>query len=73
VMCGKTETVVLAHRNMPGDFGIGMKGPDWHGAHLCFDCHTYGDREGRKDHEFWEIACYRTMRRFIQQGLVKVG
>jgi hypothetical protein len=72
-MCSKQDdTVVLAHRNMPGDFGTGIKGFDWHSGYLCFDCHRYGDGEGRKDSEFWELACYRTMTRFIAQGLVKI-
>ena len=72
VMCGKPDPV-LAHRNMPGDFGTGLKGPDWWGAHLCHECHTYGDGKGRKDYQFWELAVYRTMKRLIEMELIVVN
>jgi hypothetical protein len=73
VMCGKQdETIVLAHRNVPGSFGMGMKGPDWWGAHLCAACHYDGDHEKRRDYQWWELAVYRTMKRWIASGLVTV-
>lgn len=73
VICGVEDgTVVLAHRNMPGDFGRGLKGPDWFGAHLCAACHREGDSARRKDYQWWEVAVYRTLRRLFQQGHLEV-
>ena len=74
VMCNADDgTIVLAHRNVPGDFGMGMKGEDWWGAHLCMKCHAYGDGGGRKDYQFWELAIKRTMKRLIDMELASFG
>ena len=75
VMCldDSPGLVVLAHRNIPGFFGTGMKGPDWWSAELCYKCHEYGDNEGRKDYQWWERAVFLTTRRRIMRGLVEVA
>ena len=74
VMCdADDETIILAHCNMPGDFGVGLKGPDWWAAYLCYECHIYADGHGRRDYEWWRAALYRTHKRFISKGLITIG
>ena len=85
VNCGaKHNRVVLAHRNIAGHFGMGMKGPDWWAALLCNTCHDYGDGRGKQDglgygdgsgntdSAWWELQIFRTMNEWISRGLVKL-
>lgn len=46
------ETVVLAHCNMFGMGGMGMKAPDLCAAHVCSDCHDVLD--GRTNRQDWD-------------------
>jgi hypothetical protein len=55
-------TVVFAHRNLNGwgiKAGKGLKTAPFLGSWLCHDCHQYGDGEGRRDYQFWELATHR--------------
>ena len=57
-------TVVCAHRNRLGwglDFGRGKKTICLCSAFLCHPCHVYGDGEGRKDYDWWELAVHRSL------------
>lgn len=73
VMCDKPDAV-LCHRNIPkeDEWGKGLKIYDWWGAWLCFECHTYGDNDGRYDAEWWERAVFRTIKRLINKGLIRI-
>lgn len=71
-MCGSVGTTVLAHRNVPGHFGVGLKGPDWWGALLCAECHADGDAN-RKDYIFWEHAVFRTLQKWFNDETLKVN
>ena len=74
---GNIETTVFAHAPCE-DKGMGIKGPDWWGADCCFNCHDILD--GRVHTEnwksditaIWHRAIYRTIKRRIEQGLIKV-
>lgn len=57
-------TVVCAHRSRGGwglRFGRGIKSVDTFSAFLCQRCHNYGDGEGRRDSDWWELAIGRTL------------
>jgi len=71
------ETVVLCH--LPDESkGMGKKSDDISSAYGCYSCHDAID--GRKasseyaEHSEWYMrrAQTRTLRRFVEQGLVKV-
>ncbi len=54
--------LVLAHRNRGGWgllFGRGIKSLSVTGAFLCPECHRYGDGDGRRDADWWELATQR--------------
>lgn len=80
VSCGSKGNVCLAHRNLAGEFGMGMKGPDWWGAILCnspnhlhsHGCHGYGDGPGRADAAWWELMIFRTLRLYIARGYMMI-
>lgn len=44
---GDPETVVLAHVNLAGIKGLGIKAPDICGAWACSACHAVYDRRSR--------------------------
>ena len=52
----------LAHRNRGGWgllFGRGIKSLSVTGSFLCPECHLYGDGDGRRDADWWELATQR--------------
>lgn len=83
VRCGAADgTVVLAHyfgmRRQSYGGGMGHKGHDAVGAHLCLTCHqlmdtTLRSKELKIDHseEFLHL-CALTWIRLVEQGLVSV-
>jgi len=71
VMCGNTETVVLAHLPHKNS-GMGQKCHDFIGAHLCYHCHEYADGEGRQDYEWRYLALTRTLERLFRGELLGV-
>jgi hypothetical protein len=74
VNCGSCDdTVVLAHRNVPGFFGMGQKGPDHWSAFLCFECHELSEMEHRKDAGWWEPLILKTQLRLIAAGIIKIA
>tara|TARA_R110002126_G_C10379499_1_gene494118 strand:- start:842 stop:1144 length:303 start_codon:yes stop_codon:yes gene_type:complete len=72
------ETTVLCHINCD-DKGMGIKSPDWWAAYGCSDCHDIIDDRRRIA---WPVefdlsktsldAIYRTHKRMIEKGLIKV-
>ena len=73
VACGADDgTVVLAHRNVPGHFGTGLKGPDIWGAHLCYACHEESEQSHRKDPGWWEPKILKTQLRLLASGRLKI-
>jgi hypothetical protein len=73
--CKKTSdgTLVLCHRNVGGWgllAGFGIKSLALGGAILCSACHIYGDGEGRRDTQFWELAHQRTLTWAWSRGFV---
>lgn len=72
--------LVLAHRNIPGEFGTGLKNDDYCAAILCSvpnafsktGCHGYFDGEGRNNAEEWERFQHRTWRFWFDYGFLKV-
>lgn len=82
VRCGSADgTVVLAHyfgvrRHVYGG-GMGIKGHDAVGAHLCATCHTYMDTASRdKSQQYWHSEeflhlCALTWMRLIEKRIVK--
>lgn len=75
---GNTETTVLAHAPSE-DKGMSRKSPDWWGADCCSACHDIIDgRRTVADVSKDEIytahirGVYRTIKRRIEQGLIKV-
>jgi hypothetical protein len=76
--CGKARdgTIVLAHRNRNAwglCAGKGIKTVDICGAFLCYTCHVYGDGEGRRDHDWWELAVHRSLTWAWKSGWITVG
>ena len=69
-------TIVLAHRNRSGwglPFGRGVKSLSICGAFLCHNCHTYGDNDGRKDYDWWELAVQRSITWAWGEGYLSFG
>lgn len=72
------ETVVFCHAPSE-DKGMGKKSPDWWGADGCSSCHDIVDGRTIKN-DLWPkdiLACfsrgiYRTIKRRIEQGLIKI-
>lgn len=82
VRCGVDNgTIVLAHYFGPRRHhyggGMGHKGHDAVGAHLCMDCHRYMDTESRDKLRAWDHSeeflhlCALTWIRLVDKGLVK--
>jgi len=74
--CGRARdgTIVLAHRNRSGfglKFGRGIKSLSICGAFICFDCHQYGDGDGRKDYDWWELASARSLTWAWERGFIR--
>ena len=75
---GNTETTVFCHANSE-DKGLAKKRPDWWGADGCSACHDIVDGRKKTDIPSHEIkdcftrGIYRTLRRRIEQGLIKIG
>jgi len=73
-----TETTVFCHAPCE-DKGMGIKSPDWWGAFGCSDCHDIVDGRRSVDINSSDIyhyhiqGVYRTLRIFIQEGLIKFG
>lgn len=71
------ETTVFAHAPSE-DKGLARKSPDWWGADSCHTCHSIVDGRARTDipkHEIYAAhirGVYRTIRRRIEQGLIKI-
>ncbi len=71
------ETTVFAHAPSE-DKGMARKSPDWWGADSCSTCHDIVDGRKRTDIPEHEIqAChirgvFRTIKRRIEQGLIKI-
>lgn len=72
------ETTVLAHAPSE-DKGMAIKSPDWWAADSCSTCHDIVDGRRRvSDIDNEEIrsahtrGVYRTIKRRIEQGLIKV-
>lgn len=75
---GNSETTVFAHAPSE-DKGMGIKSPNFWGADMCSDCHDCLDGRrsiafyaGEKE-EIWNRAIFRTIKRRIEQGLIKVA
>lgn len=79
VCCGDPEQVILAHLRMVGISGMGLKAPDFLGAHCCFTCHTlvdtgrYGELElPREECELLFLrGMARTQALLFKEGLIK--
>jgi hypothetical protein len=74
ILCGtQGGTTVLAHLNIAGHFGKGLKANDFpRGVWLCHACHTYVDGEGRGD---WKIKCRalgQQMERYLTEGVIRL-
>jgi len=71
------ETTVLAHAPCE-DKGMARKSPDWWGADSCSTCHDIIDGRKKVDVSNEEIkdchirGVYRTIKRRIEQGLIKI-
>ena len=72
------ETTVLCHINCE-DKGMGIKSPDWWAVYGCSTCHdiidgrrTEGDITVSGIQMYSLRALYRTHKRMIEKGLIKV-
>ena len=71
------ETTVFAHAPSE-DKGMAIKSPDWWGCDSCSDCHDIVDGRRKTDIPKEEIKAahtrgvYRTIKRRIEQGLIKL-
>jgi len=83
VACGCEDgTVVLAHyfgpRRHAYGGGMGIKGHDLAGAHLCRSCHSTVDTLSRDKARKWEGSevflhyCMLTILRLAEQGHIKL-
>ena len=71
------DTVVLAHCNLFGMGGMGMKAPDLCGAHVCSACHDQLDGRSNRARwhtpeqslEAWLAAILRTLERVSNAGV----
>lgn len=80
--CQGAETTVLAHLPCT-DKGMGIKSPDWWSVYACQNCHDILDGRNEKAREQYKLAgmyerivlaaVYKTMRRMIEKGLIKIG
>lgn len=73
-----TSTTVLAHLNMSGISGRGLKAPDLLGAHACSECHRCADSNGQThglERDYVRMAFYegifRTQAALIAEGKIK--
>lgn len=68
------ETTVLAHINCE-DKGMGKKSPDWWSCYACSDCHDSIDKRRNfvAPDRYILDAIYRTHKRMIEKGLIKIG
>jgi hypothetical protein len=73
ILCGAEGTTVLAHLNISGHFGKGLKANDfpW-GVWLCHACHSYVDGEGRGDWKIKFRALGQQMERYLTEGIIHV-
>jgi hypothetical protein len=83
VWCGRVDgTTVLAHyfgpRRHEYGGGMGVKGHDLIGAHLCAGCHTAMDTSSRSRVDRWEHSeeflhlCALTLLRLWKNGVIGV-
>lgn len=73
VCCGRDDTTVLAHLNMSGISGRGLKAPDFLGAWACFECHRCIDSNGNThglERDFVRLAFMEGMAR-TQYQIIK--
>lgn len=72
-----SETTVFAHAPSE-DKGMARKSPDWWGADSCSTCHDILDGRRKTDIPKCEIesahtrGVFRTIKRRIEQGLIKI-
>ena len=65
------DTTVLAHLNVAGEFGMGMKSADFpYGVWLCHRHHTYVDGEGRNDWKTRFTCVTRQVREYVRLGVL---
>lgn len=75
----RSDTVVLAHLPSP-DKGTAIKSPDFWSVYSCETCHAIIDGKDRRRWRYTEatlnailmLALYRTQKRMIEKGLVKI-
>ena len=65
-----SESVVLAHLRVGGNAGIGIKPPDHHALHACYECHLHIDGPGRGDHKLQLIGYMRFIDELIADGVL---
>ena len=71
---GDNNTVVLCHAPCENK-GIASKSDDFWGAFGCSACHDFQDRNVAviKERQFyWMRGIYRTQKRLIEKGLIKL-
>ena len=74
---GGGDTTVFCHAPSE-DKGMGIKSPDWWGADGCCNCHDIVDRrigvpiDDIEINECFVRGIYRTLRRRIEQGIIKI-
>lgn len=75
-----STTTVLAHLNLSGISGRGLKAPDLLGAWACFECHRCVDSNGQThglDRDFVKLCFYegifKTQYALIKEGKVHAG
>jgi hypothetical protein len=81
VLCGSLGTTVAAHANSVAlGKGTGIKAPDYYTAWVCQHCHDVIDGRSpvsgtvyRDRQEMWTVAFLRTVARWFELGVVKVG
>lgn len=69
------QTTALAHLNMSGISGRGLKAPDELGAHACSECHRCVDSNGEThglERDYVKLAFFEGMAR-TQYLLIKEG
>ena len=64
-------TIVFAHWNIPGFFGMGMKIHDFVGAFLCRECHAKMDNQAR-DYITWTRLLIKTWIILWNDGIIGV-
>jgi hypothetical protein len=70
---GNPETTVLAHLRLQGISGMGLKAPDFLGAHCCSSCHTYVDTNHDAETKvmFYE-GIFRTQAQLLRERELKL-